>query len=345
MKMRATNATQSYSWLTLLLIVFTFNSGCASRQSISNYARSGDTVVLSLGGTDSNALAAVLKKQNITVSITDAANVVRTATLRNVFRLYSDPTSGYNFRSPGSSLHYDTYVTPHQGLWMAVVDLVDPASGNPLVLAVGPATISVSSPDLNPWVDNSGFGWSWTNGNLSNIPIEILAGSGSLNPMNYLTPLSTAPLDSLTPEPQVEVTVSGTPSQPVGGGSFVFRLVKADFVSSFGSQALPRVATTSADPNVQLAWSRIDQGNGVVILKVIITNPHGFNIDNSKTGLISGNSLLRSLRFSIFWDGLYNTSPITDANWQNSLQLVSGEYIGLNGNVLPELTPSLSKVN
>ena len=335
----------AYRWLMLLLLVLAFGSGCASRQSIANYARSGDTVVLSLGGTDSNALVSVLKKRNITVTITDSANVTYTATLRNVFRLYSDPTSGYNFRSASTGLFYDNYVTPNQGLWMAVIDLVDPVTGNPLTLAVGMATVSITSPDLKPWVDYSGSGWSWTNGNLSNIPLEILAGAGSSNPMNYLTPLSIAPLDSLTPEPQVEVTVTGTPSRPVGGGSFVFRLVKVDFAGSYGTQALPRVVTTSSDPNVQLAWNRIDQGNGDVLLKVIITNPHGFNVDNSKTNLISGNSLLRSLRFNIVWDGLYNTSPITDANWQNSLQLVSGEYIDLDGNVLPELTPSLSKVN
>lgn len=342
---RANKTNKTYRWVTLLLLVLAFASGCASRQSISNYARSGDTVVLSLGGTDSNALVSVLKKQNITATITDSANVVRSATLRNVFRLYSDPTSGYNFRSASTSLHYDSYVTPHQGLWMAAVDLVDPVTGNPLALAVGAATISVSSPDIKPWVDYSGFGWSWTNGNLSSIPIEILADTGSSNPMNYLTPVNTAPLDSLTPEPQVEVAVSGTPSQTVGGGSFVFKIVSADFVPSYGSQTLPRVATTSPDPNVQLAWSRVDRGNGTVLLKVMITNPHGFNTDNSKTDLISGNSLLRSLRFSIFWDSVYGTSTITDANWQNSLQLVSSEYIDLNGNVLSELTPTLSKVN
>ena len=344
MMMRANKTHPTYRWLTLFLLVLAFVSGCASRQPISNYARSGDTVVLSLGGTDSNALVSVLKKQNITVTITDSANVVRTAKLRNVFRLYSDPTSGYNFRSLSTSLHYDSYVTPHQGLWMAVVDLVDPVSGRPLILAVGAASISVSSPDLAPWVDYTTWGWSWTNGNLSSIPIEILTGSGSSNPMNYLTPVSVAPLDSLTPEPQVEVTVSGTPSQTVGGGSFVFKIVKADFVSSYGSQTLPRVVTTSPDPNVQLAWSRIDQGNGFILLKVMITNPHGFNIDNSTTGLISGKSLLRSLRFNIVWDSVYDTSTITDANWQNSLQLVSSEYIDLNGNVLSELTPTLSKV-
>jgi len=338
------HATRQFLGLVFLLSALFIFSGCSSRQPISNYARSGDTVVLSLGGTDGNALVSVLKKQNISVTITDAASNTYTAKVRNVFRVYSDPTSGYDFRSPTANMNYDNYVTPHQGLWLAVIDLVDPGSGAALPLAVGAASISLSSPDLNPWVDYPGWGWTWTNGDLRNIPIEILAGSGSTNPMNYLTPLTTAPLDSLTAGPQVEVTVLGTPSQAVGGGSFVFRVVNAGFGSGSGDQ-LPRAVTTTPDRNVQLAWSQVNQGDGTSLLKIMITNPHGFNVDNSKTGLPTGNSLLRSLRFSIVWDSKVAGMTITDMNWTSSIQLVSGEYIDVNGNVLPELSPLLTKVN
>ena len=227
---------------------------------------------------------------------------------------------------------------------MAVVDLVD-TSGNPLPLAAGAATFTVSSPDLIQWVDYTTWGWPWTNGNLSSIPITILAGSGAVNPMNYLTPVSYAPLDSLTANAQVEVSVSGTPGQVLGGGSFVFSYVNADFASSYGNSSLPRVVAASPDPNVQLGWSRIDQGNGTTLLRVIISNPHGFNTSNSKTGLPGGKSLLRSLRFSIVWDGNVTATSITDANWTNSIQLVSGEYIDLNGNVMSGLSAALAKVN
>lgn len=332
---------QTGVWLSLVAILFA--AGCSSRQPISNYARTGDTVVLSLGGTDSNAVASVLKKQNITVTITDAAANTYAVKLRNVFRVYSDPTSGYDFRSPTSSLYYDSYVTPHQGLWLAVVDLVDPVSGANLPLVAGAASFAVSSPDLNQWVDYPGWGWTWTNGNLSSIPVEILAGTGSKNPMNDLTPLSTAPLDSLTAEPQVEVTVSGTPSAKIGGGNFVFRLSNAGFGGT--ADKLPRAVATSPDRNVQLAWNRVDQGDGTSLMTVIVTNPHGFHVDNDKTGLPAGESLLRSLRFSIVWDGKASGVTVNDANWTGAIQLVSGEYIDLNGDVLPELSPALAKVN
>lgn len=344
MKTSAMKFFPNCSWLPPFCLALFLAGGCSSQQPISNYARAGETVVLSLGGTDSNATVSVLKRQNVTVTITDSASVTHTAKLRNLFRVYSDPTSGYDFRSPTTNMYWDSYVTPHQGLWMAVVDLVD-SSGNPLPLAPGAATFNVSSPDLTQWVDYPGWGWPWTNGNLSSIPISILAGSGAVNPMNYLTPLSYAPLDSLTANSQVEVTSSGTPSQTIGGASFVFSYVNAHFASSHGNASLPRVVVASPDRNVQLAWNRIDQGNGTTLLRVIISNPHGFNASNSKSGLVGGKSLLRSLRFSIIWDGNVIATSITDANWTNSIQLVSGEYIDLNGNVMPELSPVLAKVN
>ena len=97
---------QTYRRLRLFgLIGFTLLAvfGCASQQPLSHYARSGDTVAVSLGGTDSNALASVLKKENITVTLTDAANSVHPLKVRNVFRVYSDRTSRYDYRSPTSN--------------------------------------------------------------------------------------------------------------------------------------------------------------------------------------------------------------------------------------------------
>jgi len=44
-------------------LITAFFSGCASMQSMSSYARTGDTVSIALGGTEeSNALVEVLKK-------------------------------------------------------------------------------------------------------------------------------------------------------------------------------------------------------------------------------------------------------------------------------------------
>lgn len=332
--------------LMVLALIALSLGGCASLQTMSQYARTGDTVMVSLGGTETNALVPVLKKQNITVSITDANGSVYPVTIRSVFRVYADPTGAYQGRSPYSTGYpYEGYAQPNQGLWMAVIDLVDPASGQAPALAVGAAKLSINSPDIAQWVDTSGYGWSWTNGNLSNIPITILAGTGSLNPMNYETPISYSPLTALEPDPQIEVRPSGTPGTTIGGAFFVFKYVMSDFNSGTSSKSDPhiRAVTTDSDQNVQLSSMIVPQGDGTALLNVMITNPHGFATSNDKTQLTRGQSLLRNLRVEIAWDK--SLTNITDSNWQNSLQLQSASFVDINGNTMPELTASVAKVN
>ncbi|MCO6412845.1 MAG: hypothetical protein J5I92_08890, partial [Thiogranum sp.] len=201
------------------------------------------------------------------------------------------------------------------------------------------AAISVSSPEIQNWFDHSGFNFSWTNGNLDAVSIEILAGTGAPHAMNYMGPLGSAPLDSLEPNPQIEVSASGDVDAPIGGGSFVFRFNNVDF----GDMAeRPRAVATVPDANVQLMSERLDMGDGTTQLKVVILNPHGFRKDNVKGTLLGGMSLRRSLRFSLVWAA--TNALVTDDNWQDSLQLVSGGYFDLDGNDIPELSVTLEKI-
>jgi hypothetical protein len=321
--------------------------GCASQQPISNYARTGDTVMVSLGGTDTNALVPVLRKETMMASITDAANNVYPVKVRNVFRVYSDPTSKYGFSGPKpvnqSEGEWEEWVPSHMGLWLAVIDLLDPNTGQLPALATGQGKLAISSPELTSWIDYPGWGWTWTNGNLSSIPIEIIPGTGSPNPMNRMDPVTHSPLNSLEALPQIEVraVVPAEFSTIIGGGTFVFRYVTANFGSEIGRR--PRVTTTAADPNVQLASRYVDQGDGTTLVTVLIGNPHGFRPDNNKNNnLMRGQSLLRSLRFDIMWRD--PATDINDENWQGSLQYVSGQFVDLDGNPLPSVTPILAKV-
>ncbi len=323
---------------TALLLIFGLFSGCASMQSISNYARSGDTVMISLGGSDSNALVSVIRKENVNISITDSLGNSYPVKVRNLFRVNGDPTSGYAFRSPTTTMYYDNYVDPHQGLWLAVIDLVDPVTDTPVPLAVGGATLTISSAEVQNWVDHSGYGWPWTNGNLNSVAIEILAGTGTPNPMNYLGPVLTAPLDSLEPNPQVEVTASGSSGSDIGGGLFVFSFQNVDFGGVIGK---PRAVVTVPDPNIQILSNLVDQGDGTSKLNVVIVNPHGFKTGNDKTGLVAGKSLRRSLRFSLVWSS--GNTTVNDANWQSLLQLESASYFDVDGNDLSALTAAMVK--
>ena len=318
----------------LLALLFLLCAGCASQQPLSNYARPGDTVMISLGGTDNYATVPVVKKENLSVTITDALSASYPVKVRKLFRVYSDPTSGYDFRSRATGLSSnDAVLRPHQGMWLAIIDLVD-GSDNPLPLAIGPSSLSVSSPDL---VSTSYYsGWTWSNGNLDNIPLEILAGTGSPNPLNYMAPVSSEPASSLEPQPHVQVTVSGTPNTFVGGASYVFSYRHDDFGNAL---AAPYVVTTTSDPYIQLGVNRTDQGDGTTLLRVNIINPKGFNTDDSKLGLVAGMSMLGNLRFSIVW----SNPAVDDSNWQSSLQLVSSDYFDLNGDSITGLTPQLTK--
>jgi len=323
--------------LGLLVCVLIFLAGCSGQQPLSNYARTGDTVLISLGGTNQNALLPIIHKENIALTITDAANVTYPVLLRRLFRVYSDPTSGYDFRSPNSNYpssvgNLDSYVDPYQGMWLAVVDLVDPQTNAPPPLVAGIAHLAVLSSEIQNWFDPTGWSWPWTNGNLDSIPLEILPGTGSKNPLNYLTPMSTAPLASLEALAQLDVTVSGTPSGLIGGGGFTIQYLDI----SFPAYAPPKVVTTTPDPNVQLAVKRESQGDGTSLLRVIVTNPHGFKVNNTRAGLIDGKSMLRSLQFSLVWDW---GSDVTDENWENSIQMVSGEYFDMDGYVMPGIVP------
>jgi len=332
--------------LLILTLLAWLISSCASMQPLSNYARSGDTVSLALGGTiDANAQVSVLKKDTITITITDSAGVTSPVMLRYLFRTYADPASAIGYRSyPVTNwLPIEAYPEPYTGQWIAIIDLTDPVSLTPVPLAVGTATISVSSPDLIDFIDRVGLGWTWTDGNLASIPIEILPGAGSSNSLNYLSPISADPSFSLEPIDQIEVLPQGVPSNIVGGGEFSFSYRHDDFnIQAHGIRVVP----TTPDPTAQLAYSRTDQGDGTTLLKVTVTNPNGFlqtNVHDIK--IMSGMSPFRSLGFILVWDDPNGQNIVDDANWQTSIQMLTGSYVDIDGAPMPELTPTMTKVN
>jgi hypothetical protein len=50
----------------------------------------------------------------------------------------------------------------------------------------------------------------------------------------------------------------------------------------------------------------------------------------------------KSLNLSLFWN---NNPLVTDANWQQAIQLVSGEYVDIAGNPVLDVTPVLAKIH
>lgn len=334
--------------LVLVGLVIAFLSGCAGMQAMSSYARTGDTVSVALGGTeDSNALVEILKKEDIAITITDAASVTHTVTLRKLFRVYPDHSTEYMYESgsAGGGNTMSAYTPPMLGQWVAVIDLLDPATQATPSIAVGPATLAATSvAQIDPLVLYSGNGWTWENGNLGSVQIEIIAGVGSPNTLNYVQPMSWDPMKTIEPLPQIIVTPSVVPVVQLGGGSFTFVYDQAAFSTKV--KAVP----ANHDPNVQLMSTSTDLGDGTTELKVMILNPKGFLTTNrSQVGVgeidLGGSSPFRSARFNLIWRPSKGSvaSTVTDANWRTTIAMTDGQYIDLAGNIVTGVTPVMKK--
>jgi len=333
--------------LPLLLVLATM-IGCSSMQSISSYARTGDTVMVSLGGSAKNALVPVLRKENISATITDSLGNESAITIRNLFKIYADGTSLYNYQTKAHLLS-GPYVSAYQGQWMAVLDLVDPVTSEPVNIASGQASIAISSIELD---ETFQYYNTVYNGNLSQIPIEIIDGIGSKNPMNYLTPISESPLNYLEPLPQVLISPQGafdSENITIGGLEYTISFNTADFRRA-GNDYKPNVAIEIPDSKAQLAVKYLPQEDGTTQIKIVLMNPSGFSTYETPANATKNTttqeylpeaSPFKSLNISLYWANLNN---ITDENWMNSLQIVNSTYYDTNGNVVTELSPSINKV-
>ncbi len=70
------------------------------------------------------------------------------------------------------------------------------------------------------------------------------------------------------------------------------------------------------------------------LLKVMLLKPEGFLPANVFHAGIPG--VNKNLIFNIFW--LKTDTFVDDTNWQNTIQLISGEYVDINGDVIPGVT-------
>lgn len=351
--LRMTIMNIKYRTVSLIIVLISIAlSGCAGFQPLSNYARTGDTVALAIGGThDSNAQVPILKKENITVEITDSLNNTYPVELRYLFRTYADYTSTYGYHLYRNTSDFVEYSNVMSGQWVGIIDLVDPVTGSSIPLSEGIATIHVTSSDLVSFVPPSNPGLTnpeWTNGNLQDISIEILPGTGSSNSLNYLTSISYDPMKKLEPLSQIEVSpvvgTSGYYPGLIGGAEFVFVVnQQADFGGI-------KVVPVLHDPAVQLSYKQVNNSDGTRFLKVIIMNPVGFKPTNNRDVypgdyniLTKGGSIFRSLGFSLVW----KNGTVTDSNWTDSIQLDSARYINIDGDDIPEsyITYSINKVN
>jgi hypothetical protein len=142
----------------------------------------------------------------------------------------------------------------------------------------------------------------------------------------------------MEPVAQLEVAPSGTTTSNIGGGIFTLRYTSSDF----GAFPPHPVSAHQGDPHVQLSFSHSPQPDGTTLLNIMLLNPNGFAPHNNAmlANVQNGGSLFRSLGFAVLLNGGID---ITDANWQDKIQLISGNYIDLGGAPIPELTSTVTK--
>jgi hypothetical protein len=318
--------TATVTRLLSLLLVLAWLGGCVQTKTTPGYARAGDNIIIGLGGIERNTGGEpALKASDLTVVLTDADGNEHELLPSYIFKSYLDYNAQMNtFTFDGTNASAGlTGMVPFDGGWFLVVPLIYPGQFNsPLPLAIGPATVSITSPKL----DNTA---NFIEGDLDAIPIEIIEGTStqdgefvrqfvgySPNPKNFvISPDNLSGLDA------------------VGGGYLVINYNNDAF---FKAGLEPMLVPSDHNPYVQLNYHVKPNGDGTGSIYVVLLNPAGFRT----LATASPNSSLLSdlsVRLVYFSDG---TPAQAKANF--TLDSSSSYYIDMEGAVIDGILPTMT---
>jgi len=317
---------------TLLVVALIWLAGCVQVKPAPGYARAGDYIVLGLGGVARNSGgAAALDANDLTITLTDANAVDHSLEARYVFKSYVDYSAWMNASAlEGSTITLGlTDMVPFDGGWFAVVPLTYPGQfESPLPLAVGEATVSVTSPKLT----NIG---NLIEGDLTVIPIEIIAGVSphdndyqrqflgySDNERNFVI----APDD-----------LSGV--SEVGG---LYLQIDYTDDSFFAPGVEPMVVPSDHHPFVQLNYNHVSNGDGTGTLYVTLLNSAGFKTMANAT---QNSALLSSLTVKLLYFSNFSDARVTEAKASFSINTAASYYIDTDGAQLSGVTPVLTHID
>ena len=306
--------------LTALLVL----AGCVQTKPVPGYARAGDIIVVGLGGVERNSNGAqTLKISDLSITITDSSNAVFDLTAQQVFKSYPDHAAFMN----SQAIQTDTLaLIPFDGGWFASVPLTTAGLAEPLPLAIGQATITVTSAKLQ----NTAF---VAEGDLSSLPIEILPGQSSLD-SDYLRQFI-----SYAPTPNSFLLAPDDPSSfdDIAGA---FLTIEYYDDSTFDDGIEPMIVPSSHNPYVQLSYNLIENGNGTGKINVILLNPEGFV--SAQAGGKKNASSLNDLNLNLVYFPEGDSGLPAAAKTQFALDTAASYYIDSNGSVIEGLTPVLT---
>lgn len=311
--------------VALLLIASVWLTGCVQTKTTPGYARAGDNIIIGLGGVIRNASGeAALKASDLTITLTDSNNQHFNLQSSFIFKSYLDYSAQMNtYTFDGTNTQIGLVgMVPYDGGWFVMSPLTYPGPYAPLPLAVGPATISVSSPKLINTANS-------VEGNLTNIPIEIVAGTAAQD-VNFVKQF-VGYVDTTNSFVIRPSTLNGV--NDVGGA---FLAINYNDDTFFKNGLAPVIVPADHNPYVQMNYHVVSTGGGTGTIYITLLNPSGF-----KTVATAGpnSSYLSDLtvRLNYFSNG---TPAQAKANF--SVDNVKSYYMGMDGSTLYGIYPTLT---
>lgn len=300
-------------------------TGCVQTKTTPGYARAGDNIIIGLGGALRNAGGTTaLKASDLTITLTDHSNQQFTLKPSFIFKSYIDYSAQMNtYTFDGTNAQIGLVgMVPYDGGWMVVAPLTAPGPFSPLPLAVGPAKISVSSPKLINTASN-------VEGNLSNIPIEIIPGTATED-VNFVKQfvgyISTPNSFVISPNSLTGIT-------EVGGA---FLAIEYSDDSFFANDLFPVIVPANHNPYVQTNYNVVPNGDGTGTIYVTLVNPVGFK---SLATADANSSYLSDLTVRMNY---FSTGTPAQAKTKFSINTLESHYIDLNGNTMGSIYPVLT---
>jgi hypothetical protein len=312
--------------LVVFFIALVWMGGCVQTKTTPGYARAGDHIVMGLGGIERNAGGdSALKPSDLTITLTDFSGQQHTLEPRLLFKSYADYSALMNLNvMDGLAASIGLVgMVPYDSGWFAVAPLTYPGQYDaPLPLAVGAATISVTSPKLTNTA-------SPFEGSLNNIPIEIIAGTSPEDEdfvKQFFNYIRTANSFTIAPN-----NLSGIDA--VGGAYLVINYSDDTF---FSDGRVPVVVPSDHNPYVQINYNVVPNGDGTGSIYVTLLNPQGFRTLATAT---PSSSLMSDLSVNLNY---FSGGTAAQAKTNFSLVSVDSYYIDMTGAVLPGVSPVLT---
>jgi hypothetical protein len=296
-------------------------TGCVQVATIPSMARSGDTIVLGLGGIKRNWQGESPK--NLQIIITDSALNSYNLVPISFFQAYPDYRSFLNTSSLSPSLNA-VKLEPYDGGWFVSTALVD-NNQQPLSLATGTASVAITATNLSVVFDDQGQPMP-QEGNLAEIPVEIIAGP----PSNTDSSAQFQAYDNRGSH--FLVRPATTPSTSVGG---VYYVVNYQSDVDFDPGFMPAVYPVSHNPYLKINYTIKKDSNGSGSYHIYLYNSAGFVATASRQ---QKQASLKDLGVHIE----YFDPDISAAQKTNfTVDTVKSYFVDINGNKIIGLQPEM----